>query len=184
MEQMDFTTVLAVAAQNAPEIRPPAYLGHNSDSTYFYVVRRFNNCGYVEYTLGAAVKVSIDVGGELAKPQPNNIFDSKARQTDGDKIQLVWFYCPLEQKSKPVRFRICWDNRTGRVNYENPIAIINYHGRRYYSYKTAAVEPGRYLFAMRAEDAHGVENNSLAQSRIDMHTAAPNPITILSAETT
>jgi hypothetical protein len=183
MKQIDFTNILAIAAQDACEIRPPGYLLHNSNSTYFYVVRRYNNCGYREYTMRAAVKVSIGAGGALAKPQPNNIFCSKTEQTDGDKIRLVWFYCPLEQKSKPARFKVYWDGRTGQVNYDNLIATINYEGRKYYNYETGALEAGRYLFAIRAEDASGVENNSLARSRIDLHTNSPEPITILSAET-
>jgi hypothetical protein len=183
MEQIDLTNILAIAAQDAREIRPPSYLLHNSNSTYFYVVRRFNNCGYREYTLRAAVKVSMDAGGALAKPQPNNVFCSKTEQTDGDKIRLVWFYCPLEQKSKPARFKIYWDGQTGQIDYDNPVATINYQGRKYYNYETIALEAGRYLFAIRAEDASGVENNSLARSRIDLHTTTPNPVTILSVET-
>ncbi len=183
MEQIDLTNILAIAAQDAREIRPPSYLLHNSNSTYFYVVRRFNNCGYREYTLRAAVEVSMDAGGALAKPQPNNVFCSKTEQTDGNKIRLVWFYCPLEQKSKPARFKIYWDGRTGQIDYDNPVATINYQGRKYYNYETIALEAGRYLFAIRAEDASGVENNSLARSRIDLHTTTPNPVTILSVET-
>jgi hypothetical protein len=180
--EVDFTNILAVAVQDAREIRPPGYLLHNNSSTYFYVVRRFNNCGYRECTLIASVEVSIDAGGELAKPHPNNIFDSKATQTGSNKIHLVWFYCPLEQKSEPAYFKIYWDGRTGQIDYENPIAIVTYQRRKYYDYETTASEADRYLFAIRAEDSHGVENNSLAQLRIDLRTAAPDPITILSAE--
>ena len=182
IEEVDFTNILAVTEQDAREIRPPSYLLHNSNSTYFYVVRRFNNCGYRECNLSAAVEVSIDAGGELAKPHPNNIFCSKIEQMDGNKIRLVWFYCTLEQKSKPERFKIYWDGRTGQIDYENPIATIIYRGRKYYDYETIAPEAGRYLFAIRAEDAHGVENRSLAQSSIDLHTNSPGSITILSAE--
>lgn len=184
MQQVDFANILVVAEQDACEIQPPSYLLHNSNSTYFYVVRRFNKCGYMEYTLGAAVKVSIAANGEPASPQPNNIFCSKTEQTAGSKIRMVWFYCPLEQKSKPARFKIYWDSRTGQVNYDNPLATINYQGRKYYNYQTDAVEAGRNLFAIRAEDADGVENNSTVPLRIDVHTASPAPITILSAETT
>jgi len=183
MEQIDFTNILAIAAQDARDIRPPSYLLHNSNSTYFYVVRRFNNCGYRECTLSAAVGLSIDAGGELAKPLPNNIFCSKTEQMDGNKIRLVWFYCPVGQKSKPEHFKIYWDGRTGQIDYDNPVATINYQGRKYYNYETVTLEPGRYLFAIRAEDAHGVENNSLSQLKIDMCTDTPDSISILSAET-
>ena len=183
MGEVDFTNILALVAQDACEIQPPVYLSHDNSAAYFYVVRRFNHCGCQERTLGAAVKVSIDAGGELAKPQPNNIFGSKAEQVNADKIRLVWFYCPLEQKSRPVCFKIYWDSRTGQVNYENPTAIISYHGRKYYSYQTGELEAGRYLFAIRAEDAEGAANNSLAQSRIELHTKPPDSIAILNAGT-
>ena len=183
MGEVDFTNILALAAQAACEIQPPVYLPHYNNSTYFYVIRRFNNCGCQERTLGAAVKVSIDAGGELIRPQPNNIFGSKAEQVNGNKIQLVWFYCPLEQKSKPACFKIYWDSRTGQVGYENPAAIISYEGRKYYSYKTGALEAGRYLSAIRVEDAEGVADNSIAQSRIELHTKPPDSIAILSAGT-
>lgn len=183
MGRIDFTNILAIVAQDAREIQPPSYLLHSSNSTYFYAVRRFNNCGYRECTLIAAVEISIDAGGELAKPQPNNIFCSKTEQVDSNKIRLVWFYCPLEQKSEPERFNIYWNGQTEQINYDNPVATISYQGRKYYNYETIALETGRYLFAIRAEDAHGVENNSLVRSIIDMHTTAPDPITILSAET-
>ena len=97
-------------------------------------------------------------------------------------MQLVWLYCPLEQKSKPVRFKIYTDNRTGQVDYQNPIAIVNYQGRKYYNSKTGALQIGRYLFAIRAEDAGGVENDSLAQSSVELCSSAPDSITILSAK--
>lgn len=183
MELIDFTNILTVAEQNACEISPPIYLPHNCSSTYFYVIRRFSNCGYQENTLAAAAKVSIDAGGELRKPQPNNIFSSRAEQVDGNKIQLVWFYCPLEQKSQPVRFNVYYDGGMGQVDYETPLAKVNYEGRRFYSYQTGALSAGGYLFTIRAEDADGIENSSLSQLKIQLDTTNPDAIDILSTET-
>ena len=183
MEQIDFTNILTVAEQSACVISPPSYLPHNDSSTYFYVIRRFNNCGYQELTLAAAAKVSVDASGELEKPQPNKLFASKAEQVDGNKIQLIWFYCPLEQNSQPVCFNVHSDNRTGQIDYENPIATIAYHGRKFYSFQSDTLEAGRYLFAIRAEDADSVENNSLAQLSIQLDAANPDPIDILSTQT-
>jgi len=165
MEQIDFVNLLTVAEQNACTISPPSYLPHNSNSTYFYVVRRFNNCGYQEHTLNAAVKVSIDAGDELEKPQPNNLFSSKAEQVEGNKMQLVWFYC-----------------RTGQIDYENPIATISYQGRKFYRYLSDALEADKYLFAIRAEDADGEENDSSARLSIQLDAENPQPISMLSAE--
>lgn len=182
MGEIDFVNILAVAEQNAREISPPSYISHNSGSTYFYVVRRFNNCGYQERTLAASVKVSIESNGELAEPQPNKVFDSGAELVDGNKILLVWYYCPLEQKSQPMCFNVYYDGRTGQINYENPLAIIGYKGRKFYRYQCGALEAGRYLFAIRTEDASGIENSSLARLRIQFDPTNPAAIDILSVE--
>ncbi len=182
MGEIDFVNILAVAEQDAREISPPSYISHNSGSTYFYVVRRFNNCGYQECTLASSVKVSIESNGELAQPQPNKVFDSGAELVEGNKIQLVWYYCPLEQKSQPMCFNVYYDGRTGQINYENPLAIIGYKGRKFYSYQCGALEAGRYLFAIRTEDASGIENSSLARLRIQFDPTNPDAIDILSAE--
>ena len=181
MEQIDFSNVLTVAGQNACTISPPGYLAHSSNCTYFYLIRRFNSCGYQEHTLSAAVKVSIDEGGQLSKPQPNKVFSSRAEQVNGSQIRLVWFYCPLEQESRPASFNIYYDGRTGQIDYENPIATIACCGRKFYSYESAALEAGRYLFAIRAEDAGGMEDDSLAQFSVQLDAVNPGKIEILSA---
>jgi len=91
METIEFANILTVADADAAEISPPSYVQYNNSTTYFYVIRRANNCGRQEHTLAAAVKVSIDASGNLAEPQPNNIFEARAKQVDGNKIQLVSF---------------------------------------------------------------------------------------------
>ncbi len=182
MGEIDFVNILAVSEKNALEISPSSYISHNSGSTYFYVVRRFNNCGYQECTLAASVKVSIESNGELAEPQPNKVFDSEAELVDGNKIQLVWYYCPLEQKSQPTCFNVYYDGRTGQIDYENPLAIIGYKRRKFYSYQCGALEAGRYLFAIRTENASGKENSSLARLRIQFDPTNPAAIDILSVE--
>lgn len=182
MEQIDFTNILTATNQNACVISPPSYVPHNSNSTYFYVIRRFNNCGYQEHTLTAAEKVSINASGEVEKPQPNKIFSSRAKQVGNNKVRLVWFYCPIEQKSQPVGFNVYYDARTGHIDYETPLATISYQGRKFYSYQSDALEAGRYLFAVKAEDSDGVENSALAQLKIQLNAANPDPIDILSAE--
>jgi len=183
MEQIDFANILTVAEQDADSISPPSHIPHHSSSTYFYVVRRFNNCGYQERTLAAAVKVSIDTQGNLSKPQPNNIFTWRVDQVDGNKTELTWFYCPLEQKSRPAHFKIYYDGGTGLIDYQNPIATINYQGRKFYTYQSDALPAGRYLFAVRAEDADSIENNSLAQLQIQLNITNPDVIEVLSVET-
>jgi len=182
VEKIDFTNTLTIAEQDAGSIAPPDYLPHHSNSTYFYVVRRFNICGYQERTLAAAVKVAIDADGNLIEPKPNNIFVWRLEQVYGNKIQLIWFYCPLEQESKPESFRVYHDGGTGLIDYENPIATISYRGRKFYIYQTDALTAGRYLFAVRAEDAAGIENNSLAQLAVQLNITNPDAIDILSVQ--
>ncbi len=183
MEQIDFEAVLAVAERDAGEISPPDYLPHNSSSTYFYVVRRYNHCGYQEHTLTAAAKVSLDAEGEIDKPQPNKIFATRAKQVDAGKVRLTWFYCPLEQGSQPVCFKIYYDSRTGQIDYENALAEISYKGQKFYSYESDPLEPGRYLFAIKAEDAASIERNSSAHLSIEIDGTGPDAVTILQAET-
>ena len=183
MEQIDFENILTVAEADADTISPPSYVQHNSSSIYFYVIRRCNQCGDQEHTLAAAVKVSIDTNGDLAKPQPNNIFDIKALQINGNEIQLVWYYCPVGQESEPACFKVYDDGGTGEIDYGNPIATIPYAGRRFYSYQTAPLVADKYLFCVRAEDATGRDDGSLAEIRIQFDTTSPDAIDILSAET-
>lgn len=183
MEQIDFANILAVAEVDADEISPSSYVQHSDSSTYFYVIRRANNCGDQEHTLSAAVKVSLSANGELVPLQPNSILSVRAEQVPGSKIQLVWFYCPIKQQSAPVCFKIYYDAGTGQIDYETCIAAIRYAGRRFYSYQSGILEAGRYLFAIRTEDSAGTKDNSLAQLRIQLDTISPNAIDILSIET-
>ena len=182
MELIDFANILTVVELNAVNISPPGYLPHNTNSTYFYVIRRFNHCGYQENTLAAAAKVSIDVSGELVKPQPNKVFAIRAEQAAGSSIRLTWFYCPLDQNSPPACFNIYYDNRTGQIDFNNVLAKITYRGRKFYSYQSDALEPGKYLFAIRAEDAGGIENSSTAQLSVQLDAANVDPIDIVRAE--
>jgi Concanavalin A-like lectin/glucanases superfamily len=183
MEQIDFANILAVAASDAAEISPPNYLPYENISTYFYVLRKFNRCGDSELTLAAAAKVSLDANGAPIQPRPNKIFASRAEQADANTVRLIWFYCPLEQESPPVRFNLYSDNRTGQIEFENPLAVIDYRGPKFYSYDSDALEPGRHLFAIRAEDAAGTENSSSGHLSIELNGNCPDAIEILQAQT-
>lgn len=182
MNLIDFTNILAVSEAESSEISPPNYVPHDSGSMYFYVIRRANNCGCEEQTLAAAVKVSIDASGGLAQPQPNNIFETRAAPVDGNRVQIVWYYCPIEQQSPPACFNVYYDAGTGQIDYENPVTTISYAGRMFYSYTSDALEAGKYLFAIRTEDAVGTENTSLALIRVELYSGSPAEINILSAK--
>jgi hypothetical protein len=183
MEQIDFANILAVIEQNAESMPLPRYIPHNSDSIYFYVVRRFNSFGHQETTLQAAAKVSLAADGNLKEPQPNSIFAWWLGQVDGNKVQLVWFYCSLEQKSQPMRFKVYYDGGTGQIDYANPIAEIVYRGRKFYSYRSDTLAAGRYLFVIKSEDTSGVQDNSLTQMAIEIVSDEPNSVEILKVKT-
>jgi len=183
IEHIDFEAVLTVAHTDACEISPPGYLPYESSSTYFYVVRRYNHCGYQEHTLAATAKVSLDSDGELHKPQPNKVFTARIEQVDADKVRLTWFYCPLEQESQPACFNIYYDSRTGIIDYENPLTEISYQSQKFHHYESDPLEPGRYLFAIRAVDAAGIERSSSAVLSIEHDGTAPDAVTILQAKT-
>lgn len=183
MNQIEFAEMLVVADQDTATISTPDYLPHESDTTYFYVTRRFNHCGDSELTLNAATKVSIDANGELAKPHPNKIFALKAKQVDGNKIRLIWFYCPLEQESPPTRFNVYYDHATGQIDYENTLATIEYKGQKFYSYTSGTLQPDRYLFAIKAEDADGNPHGPPAILTIELDDTALDGIDILAVET-
>jgi len=182
MNLIDFSNILVVSDAEASEISPPTYVSHDSGSVYFYVIRRANNCGREEHTLSAAVKVSIDSNGELAKPLPNNVFGTRVEQVDSNKIWLVWYYCPIEQQSPPKCFKVYYDAGTGQIDYESPIATISYLGRRFYTYLSDVLEGGKYFFAIRVEGAAGMENNSLYSIEVHLGTTSPSGINILSAK--
>lgn len=181
MATIDFGNILVVAEVAASEISPPNYVQHNSNSTYFYVIRRANGCGDEEHTLSGSVKVSIDADGALAEPQPNNIFAIRVEQVNGNEIKLVWYYCPIEQKEEPASFQIYYDAGIGQIEYENPIATIPYEGRKFYSYRSDPLGADRYLFCISAEGANGQEGGSV-QISIQLDSDSPVGVDILKAE--
>lgn len=181
-DDIDFSNILTVAEAGASDISPPSYVQHDDSSTYFYVVRRANNCGCQERTLVGAVKVAIDAEGNLARPRPNDVFGARVVQIESSKVELVWYYCPIEQQSPPACFRVYYDAGTGQINYENPIATISYQGRRFYSYQSDTLGAGRYLFAIRAEDAGGVENTSTERVEVELDNTSPDDVSILCTE--
>jgi len=183
MDTIDFTKILVVANTDSIEISPPSYIKHKNGSTYFYVIRRTNNCGVQEQTMGAAVKVAIDADGNLKPLSPNNIFAVKAEEVNGNKIYLLWYYCPIEQKTKPVGFNVYYDEGTGQIDYEDSIKTIMYADRIFYSYTSDALSAGKYLFAIKPESIDGRENDSLRQIEIQISSTSPERIDILSTRT-
>jgi hypothetical protein len=84
----------------------------------------------------------------------------------------VWGYYPIEQKSDPKEMRIYTDAGTGEVNYQEPIAVVQYKGKRFYQYKSEIPGNGRYRFAVRAADSGGNERRS--SKAVEIETSGRN----------
>jgi hypothetical protein len=181
MDAIDFGDVLSVAEIDAKQMNVPSYVGHENDSIYFYVVRRVNSCGVVEQTLSASVRVAIDSVGDLVEPYPNNLFAVKAKQIDGNKIELSWYYCPLAQASEPESFVIYSDGGSGAIDYENAVATVGYAGRRFYSYQSSALDSGRYLFCIKVEDVSGQASGGIVIS-VELDSSMAGTIELVDAE--
>ena len=82
----------------------------------------------------------------------------------------------------PFHFNVYYDSRTGQIDYQNPLATIGYKGRKFYSFRSSTLEAGEYLFAIRAVDAAGLENSTLARLKIQLEPATIDAINILRAE--
>ncbi len=183
MEAVDFNDLIAVAGLAETQVACPAWLEHLPSTTYFYLVRRANGCGQEEHTLGAAEKVVIDSYGNLAEPKCNSVFSVRARQIDANKVELVWFYQPIEQKAAPSCFRIYSDNGSGQIDYENPVAQIGYVGRMFYTWRSEILSANRYLFCIKAITATGVDGGFPGQIKIHLEIIKPGAIEILETET-
>ncbi|MFA5785155.1 MAG: hypothetical protein WC962_09780, partial [Phycisphaerae bacterium] len=137
ISEINLDRIIAVAQYDANEIQVPSrYIGmpHQNNSNVYYVVRRANSIGQIERTLSASVEASFDFAGDLSQPAPNGISDLKIEIINGDAIKLTWFYCPLQQQSPPVCFNIYYDAGTGQIDYQNPLAQIEYQGRIFYTF--------------------------------------------------
>jgi hypothetical protein len=179
MEGVDFENVLAVAEPDANEISLPSYLSYEAGEVYFYVVRCANRCGDIERTLRAAVKVAIDNDGKLGKARPNEIVGLRAEQRQDGKVEIAWAYNPMGQESGPVEMRIYGDNGTGEIDYQNPVAVVKYKGRRFYRHKIEMTENGRYRFAVRAADANGNECESKQEITVEIRETNLEAIQII-----
>ena len=168
MESVDFENILAVAGADADEIAMPGYLSHAAGETYFYVVRCANKCGDIERTLRAAVKVAIDDDGKLGKSRPNDVTGLKAEQGQDGEIDITWTYNPIGQDSGPAEMRIYGDNGIGQIDYQNPVVVVKYKGRRFYRHRIERPADGRYRFAVRAADVKGNECESKQEVTVEI----------------
>lgn len=182
LDQVDFKNILSVSSQDVTEVSLPNRVSHEPNSSYCYVVRRFNSTGDVEQTDSAAVMARIDGDGSLTRGVPNAVFGLKVSQVCGNKSRLAWSYSPLDQGVPPEVFRVYWDAGTGQMNWTQSLAEVPYRGRRRYSYQSDALANGTYTFIVRACSSEQVEHMSFQSVRCSIKTLLPEAVTLLAAE--
>jgi hypothetical protein len=160
MEAIDFDNELVVISPETEEIKLHDFIPHGAGKEYFYVVRCANRCGQIEQTLKAAVKVSIDSAGKLEAGKPNEVFGLAVKRRIDRQIELVWMYYPIEQESGPREMRIYSDEGTGEVDEQEPIAVVQYKGKRLYQCKCEIPGNVKYRFVVRVADSDGNEQRS------------------------
>lgn len=181
MKTIDFDRVLVVAGPDENEIGLPSYLSHEPGEVYYYVVRCANKCGQIEQTLQAAVKAAIDNDGELREARPNGVFGLFGRQRQDGKVEIVWSYNPIEQKSSPAEMRIYSNAGSGEIDFQQPIDSVPYKGRNFYRFESEALGDGRYQFAVRAADIRGNERDDMKKIEIEVQNKTVGAIEILEA---
>jgi hypothetical protein len=181
MDKVDFEDVLAVAEAGIDEIAMPGYLSHEDGETYFYVVRCANRCGDIERTMRAAAKVVIGDDGKLGKGRPNDVAGLEAEQRQDGEIEITWTYNSIGQDSTPAEMRIYGDNGAGQIDYQNPVAVVKYKGRRFYRHRIERPADGLYRFAVRAADANGNECESKQIAEVEIRKMNLEAIQIIGA---
>ncbi|MHC4122310.1 MAG: hypothetical protein ACYSSI_01950 [Planctomycetota bacterium] len=182
LESVDFDNILAVEQINAEIISPPDYVAHTAGSAYFYLVQRINGSGYQEQTLSASVKVALDENGDIFQPMPNAVLGLMAEPTQALKVRFNWWYSSLSQFSTPAYFKIYYDAGTSQIDYQNPVATIEYNSGIFYEYTTDSFDQGRYLFAVRVEDLNGSAGPDERVS-VELKQTVPEAVEILHTET-
>jgi hypothetical protein len=173
---IDFDTIIAVSEIDSDVFEISA---GQPLSSFLYVVRRVNCCGAEEKTLCAAVRVEFDSLGSLIERSCNKVFIITAKQVDGDRILLEWFYQPIHQAKKISKFKIYSDNSTGTIDYQNPIGSINYIGRKFYQFITSELSGDNYKFCIRAAAEGNCDDNFTGQIIVQLNGQRPDGISRL-----
>jgi len=181
LTQVDLSRILYVAEPDAREITLPAYLSHPPGSAHCYLVRRFNGCGGQEKTIAAAAMLRVAPDGQRAPSRPNAVHGLWSRHTDAAGVRLVWFYCPLDQEVAAGQFNLYGSDATGELDFENPIAVVRYDGRRFYGWDGSTLANGENRFLVRAVSTSGTEGTPSTSVLRHVATAPPAPPVILAA---
>jgi hypothetical protein len=158
MDDIDYSCPLAVADNDAGQIRQYPWVICPANSMYYYNVLRYNRYGACTNSETAAVKVSYDSNCRIMSPVPNMVYEFTVRQIADDTNEFLWFYNPLGQQSEPVGFNLYWDNGSGLIDYDTPVVVMKYQGRGFYNYIQSDIAPGRYRYVIFAVDSAGISS--------------------------
>ncbi len=180
--QMDFSRILHAAEADAREISLPTYLSHAPGSIHYYLVRRFNSCGRAEKTVAAAAVLRIASDGHWAPAEPNAVHGLRNEPTGATGVRLVWFYCPLDQEAAPERFNVYRGNTAGSVDFENPVAVIRYEGRKFYGWQGVGVLGDLGVFVVQAVSRDDIEGKLSTVPVPPVASSPPESPVVLAAE--
>ncbi len=181
LAQVDLARILYVGEPDAQDIPLPACLSHVPGSTYCYLIRRFDSCGRQEATWQAATVLRIASDGQRAPSRPNPVHGLTSKPAGPANMQLLWFYCPLDQEIAPGQFRVYRSGVTGTGDLSTPIAVVRYDGRRFYGLQCAGPTDDADTFVVRAANAAGTEGESSTAVIRRVESPALEPPVILTA---
>ena len=182
-EGIDFENILAVVLVGDSQISLPDFLKHQNLASYFYALRRANICGDEEKTLFAATKMFLDDNGDLAGPYCNCIFDAKVEQIEEEKINLIWSYWPISQQEPVSEFLIYYDNGSGTIDYETPLAQIEYSKPGLYSCEVGSLSGDSYLFCVKAVTSDGLKRVGNKEIKVQIDNVNVGGVSILQVQT-
>ena len=180
--EVDFKNILLVTDLDTKLI-DPGQITHEPDTTYLYVLRRANCCGEEEQSLAAVIKVEFDADGNLVEPCCNNILSIRAEQFKEQSVRLVWYYCPVNQQSQCICFKVYFDNGSGVVDFENELCTVNYTRPGLYCYETDVLTGDEYIFCVKAVSDAAVINGLSGEISVQISHSAPPDVGLLFAET-
>jgi len=179
--KIDYERIAAVGFSQG-FLQLAASFKHAPDSETFYAARRISGTGKQEFNSGVLVRVALDAEGRIRQAKPNPVQRMWTRQIHGGRIRISWWYWPIGEEAKPAWFHVYGDDGSGQMDYENPMAQVNYNGRYFYFCETEPLEAGKtYQFSVRAVTEKGVDNGNAAVTEATVDLTGPAAATMVRA---
>lgn len=180
--RVDFDRIIATGNVGQAMLSVPVIEEHSAGSRCLYVLRRCSGCGDELENFDAAVEVVFDLNGYLQPAMCNRPFGAAARTIDGDRCELLWYYCPLGQADVPEHFNVYYDNGIGVIDYDTVYDSVDYHGPRFYRYEVMLNGPGVYMFGVRAVSVDGWQEDVSGVLTAEVGEAAGSGVGIVRVE--